>query len=205
MAGHFQVVHHDLWNYDVAPQPLLTNVRRNGRDFAAVVVNTKMGHVFVLDRETGKPLFPIEERRVPASDVPGEEAARTQPFPVLPPPLYPQHLSADDAWGADEAERQACHDQIAALRYEGIFTPPSLKGTMIFPGYVGGVNWGSAAADSQRTLMVVNVNQLAFWVRLIPRAELIQRIGDARRVQLDAEFAGQQGTPYGMSRALIRS
>ena len=197
IVWHFQVVHHDLWDYDVAPQPLLTTVRREGKDVAAVVVNTKMGHVFVLDRETGKPLFPIEERRVPVSDVPGEETSQTQPFPVLPPPLYPQHLSADDAWGADEAERQACHDQIAALRYEGIFTPPSLKGTMIFPGYVGGVNWGSASADPKRGIMVINVNQLAFWVRLIPRGSDLTR--------LQGPYTAQSGTPYGMARELIRS
>lgn len=156
-----------------------------------------MGHVFVLDRETGKPLFPIEERRVPVSDVPGEETSQTQPFPVLPPPLYPQHLSADDAWGADEAERKACHDQMAALRYEGIFTPPSLKGTMIFPGYVGGVNWGSASADPKRGIMVINVNQLAFWVRLIPRGSDLTR--------LQGPYTAQSGTPYGMARELIRS
>ncbi len=197
IVWHFQVVHHDLWDYDVAPQPLLTTVRRDGKDVAAVVVNTKMGHVFVLDRDSGKPLFPIEERRVPASDVPAEEASRTQPFPVLPPPLYPQHLSADDAWGADEAERKACHDQIAALRYEGIFTPPSVKGTMIFPGYVGGVNWGSASADPKRGIMVINVNQLAFWVRLIPRGSDLTR--------LQGQYTAQSGTPYGMARELIRS
>src|SRR5262245_13437008 len=123
VVWHFQVVHHDLWDYDVAAQPLLTAVKRDGKDVPAVVVNTKMGHVFVLDRATGKPLFPVEERRVPQSDVAGEEAARTQPFPVLPPPLHPGQFSADQAWGTDEAELNACRDQIAGLRYEGIFTP----------------------------------------------------------------------------------
>lgn len=205
IVWHFQVVHHDLWDYDVAAQPLLTTVRRDGRNVAAVVVNTKMGHVFVLDRETGKPLFPIEERPVPASDVAGEEAARTQPFPVLPPPLYPSRFSAEQAWGTDEAERQACQDQIGGLRYEGVFTPPSLKGTMIFPGYVGGVNWGSASADEKRGIMVVNVNQLAFWVRLIPRAQFVQQATDSARVQARAQFTSQSGTPYGMARELIQS
>ena len=205
IVWHFQVVHHDLWDYDVASQPLLTTVRRDGRNIPAVVVNTKMGHVFVLNRETGKPLFPIEERPVPASDVAGEEAARTQPFPLLPPPLYPNHFSADQAWGSDETEREACRDQMAGLRYEGIFTPPSVKGTMIFPGYVGGVNWGSASADEKRGVMVVNVNQLAFWVRLIPRAQFVEQARDASRVQSRAEFASQSGTPYGMARQLIQS
>jgi len=175
VVWHFQVVHHDLWDYDVAAQPLLTTVRRNGRDTPAVVVNTKMGHVFVLHRETGEPLFPIEERAVPKSDVPGEETSATQPFPVLPPPLHP-HTFALEQIGGDADERTACRQQIEALRYEGIFTPPSLKGTMIYPGYAGGVNWGSAAADHERGVMVVNVNQLAFWVRLIPREQFVERL-----------------------------
>lgn len=203
VAWHFQVVHHDLWDYDVASQPLLTTVKRSGRDVPAVVVNTKMGHVFVLHRETGEPLFPVEERPVPRSDVPGETAHPTQPFPVLPPPLHPHTLSVDQI--SDEAERKSCKEQIDALRSEGIFTPPSLKGTVIYPGYAGGVNWGSAAADAGRGLMVVNVNQIAFWVRLIPRDQFVQKRTEASRVQLDAEFTAQGGTPYGMSRALIRS
>jgi quinoprotein glucose dehydrogenase len=201
---HFQVVHHDLWDYDVASQPLLTMVKRNGLDVPAVVINTKMGHVFVLHRETGKPLFPVEERPVPKSDVPGEASSPTQPFPVLPPPLHPHTFPLDQLSG-DESERTACKQLIEALRYEGIFTPPSLKGTMIYPGYAGGVNWGSAAADREQGLMVVNVNQLAFWVRLIPRDEFVDRRTEATRVQIDAEFASQRGTPYGMSRAVIKS
>lgn len=205
VVWHFQVVHHDLWDYDVPAQPLLTTVKRNGRAVAAVVVNTKMGHVFVLDRETGKPLFPVEERPVPPSDVPGEKASATQPFPVLPPPLHPHELSPDQAWGSDENERRACRDQIAALRNEGIFTPPSLKGTLIYPSNVGGVNWGGAAADSESGLMVTNVNQLAFWGRLIPRDQFVQERQDAQRIQMDAEFTAQSGTPYGMGRGLVRS
>jgi quinoprotein glucose dehydrogenase len=201
---HFQVVHHDLWDYDVASQPLLTTVKRNGRDVPAVVVNTKMGHVFVLHRETGKPLFPIEERTVPKSDVLGEEASPTQPFPVLPPPLHPHTLPVDQLSG-DPTEVAACQEQIRGLRYEGIFTPPSLKGTIIYPGYAGGVNWGSAAADKTKSVMVVNVNQIAFWVRLIPRAEFADKRIEASRLQIEAEFTAQRGTPYGMSRAMIRS
>jgi quinoprotein glucose dehydrogenase len=205
VVWHFQVVHHDLWDYDVPAQPLLTTVKRDGRAVAAVVVNTKMGHVFVLDRETGKPLFPVEERPVPPSDVSGEKASATQPFPVLPPPLHPHELSPDQAWGSDENERRACRDQIAALRNEGIFTPPSLKGTLIYPSNVGGVNWGGAAADSESGLMVTNVNQLASWVRLIPRDQFVQERQDAQRIQMDAEFTAQSGTPYGMGRGLVRS
>jgi quinoprotein glucose dehydrogenase len=205
VVWHFQVVHHDLWDYDVAAQPLLTTVVRDGVVKSAVVVNTKMGHVFVLDQQTGKPLFPVEERPVPKSDVPGEAASATQPFPVLPPPLHPRTLSPDDAWGMDEAEREACRDQISALRFDGIFTPPSLQGTLLYPGYVGGVNWGGATVDPVRGLMVVNVNHLPAWVRLIPRAEFRAAAAEARRVQSEVQFTAQEGTPYGMSRMLLLS
>jgi quinoprotein glucose dehydrogenase len=168
-------------------------------------VNTKMGHVFVLDRTTGKPLFPIEERITPQSDVSGETASKTQPFPVLPPPLYPQEFSADQAWGADEAERAACKQLMAGLRYEGIFTPPSLTGTMIYPGYIGGVNWGSGSADRARGVMVVNVNNLAFWVRLIPRDQLREQVAEIRSTYRDVQVGSQSGTPYAMARGALIS
>jgi quinoprotein glucose dehydrogenase len=164
-----------------------------------------MGHVFVLDRETGKPLFPVEERATPRSDIAGEEASRTQPFPVLPPPLYLQNLSADLASGEDEQEREACRQLMAGLRYEGVFTPPSLKGTMIYPGYVGGVNWGSASADASRGIMVVNINNFAFWVRLIPRVLLREQATEIRRMYGEVEIALQTGTPYAMARGPILS
>src|SRR6185369_6949786 len=202
---HFQVVHHDLWDYDIAPQPLLTVIKRDGRDIPAVVVNTKMGHIFVLDRATGKPIFPIEERVTPKSDVAGEAAARTQPFPALPTPLYPQNFTAEQAWGATDAERDACKQIIAGLRYEGIFTPPSLQGTMIYPGYIGGVNWGSASADRNRGIMVANINNIAFWVRLIPREQLREQAAEIRRTLPDVQISSQAGTPYAMARGAILS
>jgi quinoprotein glucose dehydrogenase len=205
LVWHFQVVHHDLWDYDVAPQPLLTTVQRDGKDIPAVVVNTKMGHVFVLDRLTGKPLFPVEERSVQKSDVAGELASPTQPFPVLPPPLYPNKFSSNDAWGADAAEREACKQRLADLRYDGIFTPPSLKGTLIYPGYIGGVNWGSASADPTRRIMVANINNFAFWVRLIPRDQLSEQAAEIRKTYRDVEFARQNGTPYAMARGPVLS
>ena len=205
MVWHFQVVHHDLWDYDVASQPLLTTFKRGRAEVPAVVVNTKMGHVFVLDRETGKPLLPIEDRSVPKTDVMGEEASPTQPFPVMPPPLYPSSFSANDAWGADEAERDACRRLIEGLRYEGIFTPPSMEGTLIYPGYLGGVNWGSASADPSRGVMVVNVNNVAFWVRLIPRDQLRDQATEIRQTYRDVQFANQAGTPYAMARGAVIS
>src|SRR5437773_520047 len=108
----FQVVHHDLWNYDVAAEPALVTIRHDGRDVPAVVVSTKMGHVFVLSRETGAPLFPVEERPVPHSDVPGEAAWPTQPFPVRPPPLDQHIVGAADAWGPTPQDLAFCRDRL---------------------------------------------------------------------------------------------
>jgi glucose dehydrogenase len=154
LAWHFQTVHHDLWDYDVATPPALFTTERAGRTLAAVAVGSKTGHLFLLERETGRPLFPVEERPVPASDVPGETAARTQPFPSLPPALAPQRLTADEAWGASEADRQWCREQIQALRSEGIFTPPSLGGTLVAPGNIGGLHWGGVAFAPEEGLLI---------------------------------------------------
>jgi quinoprotein glucose dehydrogenase len=205
VVWHFQVVHHDLWDYDVAAQPLLLTLRRGGKDVAAVAVATKMGNVFLLDRETGAPLDPVEERLVPKSTVPGEEAAPTQPFPTLPPPLVPQKLSSDDAWGATPADREWCAAKIKEFRSEGIFTPPSFEGTLVFPSNVGGVNWGGISYDSGRGLLIAPTNRIALFVRLIPRAEYqALRSTDAAN-RMTGEFGRQSGTPYAMYREFLRA
>src|SRR5260370_2493580 len=138
----FQVAHHDLWDYDVASQPALIEFR--GRP--AVAVTTKIGHVFVLDRTTGKPLHTVEERAVPKSNISGEDSSASQPFPAWSA-MVPQKLTSADAWGATAEARQWCRQKIDALRNDGLFTAPSLRGTVSFPGNIGGVNWGGAAGD----------------------------------------------------------
>lgn len=199
VVWYFQVVHHDLWDYDVASQPTLVTVPRDGRDFPAVAVGTKMGHLFVLHRETGEPLFPVEERPVPPSTVPGEQAWPTQPFPTLPPPLVPQRLTAEDAWGLTPLGRRWCRKRIQGLRSEGVFTPPSLEGTIIFPGLWGGMNWGSMSYDPTRALVIVNTTRLAAVVRLMPREdyEKLRLSPEGRR--LKGGLFPQMGTPYGAS------
>jgi quinoprotein glucose dehydrogenase len=188
MRWHFQVVHHDLWDYDVAAQPSLVSLRRSTGDVPAVAVPTKMGLVFVLDRETGAPLFPVEERPVRPSDVPGERASPTQPFPTRPPPLHPiAPVTEADLWGLDAADSAACRAALAELRSGGLYTPPSLDGTLLYPSFAGGMNWGGAAFDPARRRLMVNTMRFPFWVRLAPRR--------------DPNRGNQRGTPYTMTRA----
>jgi quinoprotein glucose dehydrogenase len=191
----FQVVHHDLWDFDVPAQPVLIDVDRDGASVPAVAVGTKMGHVFVLHRETGEPLLPVEERPVPASDVPGERSWPTQPFPVLPPPLHSTTLTPDDAWGPTDADRAFCRDWISRLRNDGIFTPPSLDPILMWPGFAGGMSWDGMAWDPERRMLVTSVKHLAMFLQLHPRSEYetIDRV-EGR------QYTGQGGTPYGMSR-----
>jgi quinoprotein glucose dehydrogenase len=201
----FQLVHHDLWDYDTASQPVLATLRRDGVAREVVIAGNKTGHLFVLDRQSGTPVFGVEERPVPSSDAEGELASPTQPFPLAPPPLVPQRLTADDAWGLRQEDRDACRALMQPLRAEGVFTPPSVRGTIVFPGNLGGMNWSSGAFDAQRQTFVTNVNILAMEVHLIPRAlyEPIEK--SAKRGEFRAEVSPQHGTPYGMSRQVLRS
>jgi quinoprotein glucose dehydrogenase len=199
---HFQTVHHDLWDYDVASPPILFDWRRDGRTVAAIAVASKTGHVFVLDRQSGQPLIPIEERAVPKSDVPGEQASPTQPFPTAPGSLARTTLTADEAWGLTEEDRAWCRDTIRTLRADGFFTPPSLRGTIVVPGNIGGVSWGGMAHDRANGLLVMPVNNIASEVRLIPRDTLDeQRSGG--RLASDFELHLQRGTPYALVRRLL--
>lgn len=195
-----QVVHHDLWDYDVAAQPTLINWKDGT---PAVVINTKMGHVFVLNRLTGAPLLPIEERRVPQSDIAGEESSPTQPFSTIS--LVPEGFEAADAWDPKPDDIKWCQEKIAASRNEGIFTPPSLRGTVQAPGNVGGVNWGSAAFDPPHHLMIVNTNRLVSWVKLIPRAEYASEVHKDQDNRIYGEFGDQEPSPYGLYRKFLFS
>jgi quinoprotein glucose dehydrogenase len=195
MVWSFQVVHHDLWDYDVASQPSLIEFHNR----PAVAVTTKMGNVFVLDRETGKPLHPVEERPVPQSHVPGEKTWPTQPFSSFPA-LVPQRITPDDAWGVTAEDRDKCRAWIASLHSEGIFTPPSVEGIIAVPGNAGGVNWGSAAIDPERGLLLANTNRLPFAVRLVPREKADDEVHKLDWNRLGTDFAAQRKTPYAMHR-----
>jgi len=161
---HFQTVHHDLWDFDNVSAPQLVTVRHNGHRVDVVAHAGKTGFLYVLDRVTGKPLWPIEERPVPKSDVPGEQAWPTQPFPSKPPPFVRQTFSVDDVspWLATPEQYEAMRERVSKARNEGMFTPPGLTDTIAMPGNQGGSNWGTTAADPQKGMVfVVGVNQVA--------------------------------------------
>ncbi|MGH7288217.1 MAG: pyrroloquinoline quinone-dependent dehydrogenase [Myxococcota bacterium] len=168
---HFQTVHHDLWDYDLAAPPVLVTLERDGGPVDAVVQATKHGFVFVLDRETGAPLFPVEERPAPASDVPGERAWPSQPVPLAPPPLVPQRLDESALYAPTPEHLAACRARIAELRYDGLFTPPTLRGSIVYPFAAGGANWSGATWDPARQLLVVPVQNLVNVIRLDEVAE----------------------------------
>ncbi len=204
---HFQTVHHDLWDYDVATPPLLFDMHRNGKIIPAIAIGSKTANVFILNRETGEPIFGVEERPVPKSDVPGEVASPTQPFPLKPAAISAQKMTADDAFGVDEADRNWCRAEIGKLRTGTIFTPPSLEGTLVMPGNIGGQNWGGFAYDPVHDLLILPANHLAAEVRLIPTGDIdgMETSRHERRIDGDWEIARQRGTPYGMMRRFLLS
>jgi quinoprotein glucose dehydrogenase len=197
VVWHFQTVHHDLWDFDVASPPLLYPSKSG----PAVAAGSKTGHLFLFDRLTGKPLFPIAERPVPPSDVDGEKASPTQPFTSLPPSLVPQQVRENDLWGATPEELEACRTMFKGFRNEGVFTPPSLRGSIIVPGNIGGLHWGGAAWDPERRLLIAPVNRLPAIVRLIPNAQFEEQ----RRAHPERETTEQSGAPYAMSRQFFLS
>lgn len=203
VVWHRQLVHHDVWDYDVPAQPTLTTLRIKGRDVPAVVVVTKTAMLFAFDRETGEPLVDITEVEVPGSDVPGERLSATQPFSAIPALADQSALTADDMFGMAIFDKMACVNTLESLRSEGIFTPPSFEGTVLNPSYAGGANWGGVAIDQERQIAVANVNQTPAIVRLIPRDELdaLWASGELD----DWQISRQEGTPYFMARKIFLS
>lgn len=201
VAWSFQTVHHDLWDYDNASPPALTTVEYGGRRRDAVLQATKTGQLFVLDRDTGVPIVPVEEMPVPRSTIPGEEAWPTQPQSAVGP-LSPQRITTAEAFGVTDADRALCRERIASLRNEGPFTPPSFEGSLVMPSNIGGAHWGGVAIDPAAQIAVVPVNTIAAVVKLIGRAGLdSMRRTTPRRV--GSEFAEMRGTPYAMYRELL--
>jgi quinoprotein glucose dehydrogenase len=201
VVWHFQTVHHDLWDFDVPAQPTLVTLEQGGESVPALIQATKMGLLFVLNRETGAPIFPVVERPVPQDGAPGQTLSPTQPFPVKPPPLVPTSLGPDDAWGLTPWDRGACRRRIEALRFDGMYTPPSLEPTLMYPGNAGGANWGGIAFDPERQLAIVNVMDVPWAVQLIPREDYALE----REANPGVEFGPQDGMPYAVRREMLLS
>jgi quinoprotein glucose dehydrogenase len=164
---HYQVVHHDLWDRDLPANPNLVTINKDGKKIDVVAQITKHGYVFVFDRETGEPVFPIEERPVPASDLPGEEAWPTQPFPTLPEPFARQSFTKEDVSDLDSATHSELLERFSMVRYGEPFTPPSKNGVWIFPGFDGGGEWGGAAVDPESGIMYINSSELPWALTMI--------------------------------------
>jgi quinoprotein glucose dehydrogenase len=199
----FQTVHHDLWDYDNASPPALVTITHNGARVDVVLQATKTGQLFVLDRDTGVPVFPVEERSVPASLLRTEHASPTQPFNTVIPPLSPQGLSLDDVWGPTPEIREACLAIVRPLRNEGVFTPPSLQGTIARPSNVGGAHWGGLAFDPERQIAVVPVNTIAARVQLIPVDQIDTAEATQNASRLGDQYTRMHGTPYVMRRNMV--
>ncbi len=183
LVWHYQFVRHDVWDMDVPAPPVLVTVLRDGRLVDAVSVSTKTSQVYVFDRETGESLFPLREFEVAASDVPGERLAARQALPELPPPLGRQRLTEDELTSRTPEAREAALRRFRQVRSDGIFTPPSLQGTIIFPGFDGGAEWGGQAFDPETGSLYVNVNEMAWVHRLVERRATGGRVNGKRLYQ----------------------
>ena len=172
---HFQTVHHDLWDYDLPCPPVLVTVRHGGRALAAAAQVTKMGHLFVLDRETGTPLFTVEERPVPRSEVPGEKSWPTQPFPLEPPTFSQQRFTEQEVTDLSPEARSAILERLSSMRTGDIFLPPGPKASVMLPQFNGGGEWGGSAFDPKAGLLYVNGSNEAEWISMVP-ARLPDRV-----------------------------
>lgn len=197
-----QLIHHDIWDYDTPAQPTLVDIQRDSRAVPALVQPTKQGYVFILDRRTGAPLFPIDEVPVPQGGMPGEWLSPTQPRPRLPKPIVPQSVKPEDAWGFTAWDRGKCRDLIARYRSEGLFTPISERGTITYPAASGGANWGAGAIDPARQIYYINSSRIASVIRLRRRAP-----GAGGTVKLSAteDVSPMAGTPYEVKREWLLS
>lgn len=200
----FATSHHDLWDYDLPAQPILLDwPGPTGEKVPALAQLTKQGFTFVLDRRTGKPLFAVVEKPVPASTIPGEQSSPTQPFPTKPPSMVNSNLRPEDAWGLTFWDKGKCRDQIASLNNQGLYTPQSEQRTLLLPGSLGGANWGGGAWLPGLNLLIVNVNTAPFYGQLVK-----QKSGESGddHIQAGKAFTTvMQGTGYAVVQDVVKS
>ncbi len=195
VAWSYQLVHHDIWDYDTVSAPTLVDIERDGETVPALVQPTKQGLLFVLNRATGEPIWPIEEREVPPSTAQGEVAAETQPVPTTPPPANDPDAWPGVWWLADLVSLGGCSRRADDLVYDGLYTPPTEQGTLAYPATAGGMQWGGGSYDPQSGLFYVNASTVAQIYRLIPREEYEEIQGGSGNEQ---GYYPQEGAPYGM-------
>jgi quinoprotein glucose dehydrogenase len=203
VAWRFQTVHRDVWDYDVPAQPTLFEIPGVGGGRPGVVALTKHSFMFLLDRDTGVPLYPVEERPAPQSGVLDEILSPTQPWPTHPGPLAPTEVKPDDAYGFTPIDRKDCREKLAALHNEGLFTPPSLEPSIVYPGTAGGPNWGGTSIDEASGVAYVNIMRMAMVAQLVPREEFEGL--DWKTVQYPTELYPMAGAPYGVKRGQLFS
>lgn len=191
VAWNYQFTHHDLWDMDVPAQPILVDLKTSRGIEPAVIQPTKQGSLYVLNRKTGQPIVPIEEIAVPQGAVSGDWTAPTQARSQLN--LVPLPLQERDMWGATPFDQLSCRIKFKSLRYEGQYTPPSLQGSLIYPGNVGVLNWGGVAVDPVRKIIFSSPNYMAFTSQLIPQNEVAK---DATKASEGAGLQPNQGAPY---------
>ncbi|HSM96149.1 MAG TPA: pyrroloquinoline quinone-dependent dehydrogenase [Rhizomicrobium sp.] len=201
VAWSFQTTHHDVWDYDIPAQPTLGMVTYKGKTVPAVLQPTKQGLLFTINRENGQPLIPVVERKVPQGAAPGEKLSPTQPIPLAPAPLAANHIAPEDAYGLTFWDRGKCRDAIAAARHDGLYTPPSLQGTILYPFTGGGTNWGGLAFDQAHDIVYVNTSNAMHLVKLIAQKDFTA----ARERFAGKEVSPNEGAPYGMLRETILS
>jgi quinoprotein glucose dehydrogenase len=187
---HFQIVHHGLWDYDLATPPVMAAITVDGKKIDAVVQLTKEGFAFVFDRVTGKPVWPIEERPVPESDIAGERASPTQPFPTKPPAYSPQGVTLDDAFDLTPELKAEAQTEMQKYRIGPLFTPPSLKGTLTRPGIIGGANWGGGAFDPDTGMLYIKTTNAPAVIRV---KKTDHSSANPRASEIDAEWSGDLG------------
>jgi quinoprotein glucose dehydrogenase len=169
VAWHFQTVRHDLFDYDLVGHPLLVTIEKDGEPRDVAILQTKMGWLFVFDRDSGEPLWPIEEYPAPSSNIPEDEAAATQPVPTLPVAFASQRIERDDLFGLTPFDKAWCQSEFDEMRYEGLYTPPDLREALLFPSALGGGNWGGAAYHRESNTLIIKAENLASRLRLEPR------------------------------------
>ena len=201
VAWSFQTTHHDVWDYDIPAQPTLGTVTYNGKTVEAVLQPTKQGLLFTVNRDTGLAVIPVIERRVPQGGAPGEQLSPTQPIPIAPAPLAPSRIRPQDAFGLTFWDRGKCSDMIAAARHDGLYTPPSTQGTIIYPFTGGGTNWGGLAFDAPHDIVYVNTSSAMHLVTLIRQREFAA----TRERFFDKEVSPNEGAPFGMMRVAMLS